>query len=256
MLAELHQELFKLNHRKLSWLIMLLMPIYMLVIGFAMGRIYSNLLVMSCYDVSTVIMLILIIVGSTIFSMEFQNGTIINLMYHTNSRATVFFAKFLALLLYDVLLHVVAMVITVLLNIVPLINNPVSWMGIYKYHQPLVVNMFMHAGVDMVSTGLIISLICLVSCLINSNAIVIAVNALFIFMSSGLSNNLLMAHVGPWKIIRWNPFNMINLTDQYHNYATYHLTTMLSNNQLLIGTLCYTALFTMIGYLIFRKKHF
>ena len=154
---------------------MLLMPLYMLVIGFAMGRVYSNLLVMCCYDVSTVIMLILVIVGSTIFSMEFQNGTIVNLMYHTNSRATVFFAKFLVLLLYDVLLHVVAMIITVLLNIVPLLNNPVSWTGIYKYHQPLVVNMFMHAGVDIISSALIISLICLMSCLINSNAIVIAV---------------------------------------------------------------------------------
>ncbi len=256
MKVELRQELFKLNHRKLPWVIMILMPIYMVVIGLAMGRIYSKLLIMCCYDVSTVIMLILIIVGSTIFSMEFQNGTIINLMYHSGSRLAVFFAKFLTLLLYDVILHVVAMIITALLNVAPLLNNPVSWTAIYQHHQPLIMNMIMHSGVDIVSSSLIISLICLMSCLINSNAVVIAVTALFVFMSSGLSNNLLMAHVGPSKIIRWNPFNMINLTDQYHNYATYHLTTMLSNDQLLVGTLCYTVLFTAVAYLVFRRKHF
>ena len=89
----------------------------MIIIGLAMGRTYSNLLVMTCYDSSTIIWLLLVIVGSTIFSMEFQNGTIIPLMYHSSSRLAVFFAKVLVLLMYNVFLHMIAMVITILLNI-------------------------------------------------------------------------------------------------------------------------------------------
>lgn len=255
MYQELKQELYKLNHRKLPWTIILLMFFLMILIGLAMGRTYSNLLVMTCYNSSVIIMLLLVIVGSTIFSMEFQNGTIISLMYRSKSRSAVFFAKFLTLFIYNVILHVIAMLLTVLLNIVPIINNPVSWTAIYKYHQPLVVNMFMNTGVDLVTSTFIISLICLFSCLINSNTVVIAINALLIFMGSSLSSNLLLAHVGPSSIIRWNPFNMLNLTNQYYNYATYHVGSMLSNGQLLTGTTCYTIIFTLAAYWCFQRKH-
>ncbi|MDC2838541.1 ABC transporter permease [Limosilactobacillus mucosae] len=256
MYPELRKELYKLRHRKLPWTIILLMLALMIIIGLGMGRTYSKLLVMTCYDSSVTIMLLLIIVGSTIFSMEFQNGTIISLMYRAKSRSAVFFAKYITLVIYNVILHVIAMILTVLLNIVPIINNPVSWTAIYKYHQPLVVNMFMNTGVDLVTSTFIISLICLFSCLINSNVVVIAINALLIFMGSGLSSNLLLAHVGPSKIIRWNPFNMLNLTNQYYNYATYHISSMLTNGQLLTGTICYTIIFTLLAYWIFQRKHF
>lgn len=101
---------------------------------------------------------------------------------------------------------------------------------------------------------MIISLICLMSCLINSNIIVIAINALIIFMGSGLSSNLLLAHVGSTSIIRWNPFNMLNLTNQYYNYSTYHVTSMMSNGQLLVGTLGYTIIFTILGCWVFQHK--
>lgn len=256
MFAELRQELYKLNHRKLPWLLIPLMVILMIIIGFAMGRTYSKLLVMTCYDSSDLIMLMLVIVGSTIFSMEFQNGTIITLVYRCGSRSVVYFAKLITLLLYNPLLHAIVILVTVVLNIFPLINAPVSWTATYQYHQPLLVNMLASTGVDLVTSSLIMSLICLMSCLISSNTVVIALNALIIFMGTGLSANLLNAHAGLVKIIRWNPFNMLNLTTQYYNYATYHLTSMLSNNQLLWGTLAYTVLFTALGYVAFRRKKF
>lgn len=254
MYTEIRQEWDKLSHRKLPWVVIFLMLVLMVIIGLAMGRTYSNLLVMTCYDTSMIIMLLLVIVGSTIFSMEFQNGTIILLMYRSRSRLAVFLAKFIVLFLYDVILHVIAIIFTVLLNIFPIINEPISWTAVYKYHQPLVVNMLATTGIDLITSTLIISLLCLTSCLINSNTIVIALNALIIFMGSGLSSNLLLAHVGPTSVIRWNPFNMLNLTTQYYNYATYRLTTMLSNQQLLWGTLGYTALFTILGCWVFQHK--
>ena len=147
-------------------------------------------------------------------------------------------AKYIALFIYNVVLHLLAIVFTILLNIVPLLNAPVSWTGIYKYHQPLVVNMLATTGIDIITSTLIISLLCLFSCLINSNAIVIAINAIIIFMGRGFSASLLNANLGIDQILKWNPLNMTNLTTQYYNYASYHPTSMLSNSQLFWGTCC------------------
>lgn len=85
-------------------------------------------------------------------------------------------------------------------------------------------------GIDIITSTLIISLLCLFSCLINSDAIVIAINAIIIFMGRGFSASLLNANLGIDQILKWNPLNMTNLTTQYYNYASYHPTSMLSNS--------------------------
>lgn len=252
----LRQELFKLTHRKLTWWILALLLLFMVFIGIAMRNDYSRLLMMTCYDSSDIIMLILVIVGSTIFSTEFQNKTILNLLYHAPNRTVVFIAKFLALFIYDVFLHLLAMLLTIIFSWTPLLKYPVSWLAIYQHHQPLWVNMIANAGVDLVTSTLIISLICLTSCLINSNAWVVVVNAIIIFMGSDFSSQLILAKIAPARILRWNPLNMLNLTSQYYNYASYHPASMLANNQLLCGSIIYIIIFTFCGYFVFASKRF
>lgn len=254
MYNELKRELYKMKHQKLPWIIVILLIIYMIIMGIAMGRDYGKLLIMTCYNSSQIIMLILVLVGSTIFSTEFQNGTIRLLLYHSSNKISVYFAKLITIIIYDIFLHLIAIGITILFNSTSLINNPVSWDLIYKYHHTLFLNMIMTSGIDLVSSMLIISIVCLTSCLINSNTIVIVVNAAIIFMGSTLSANLLNASVNCKDIVRWNPFNMLNLTTQYYNYSTYHLTSMLSNVQLLWGSICYTMIFIIIGLIVFNKK--
>ena len=216
MYPELHRELYKLSHRKLTWWMPVIMIGLMIIMGLAMGRDYSNLLVMTCYNSSDIIMLILVILGSTIFSTEFQNNTILALIYHSSSKLATFMAKYIALFIYNVALHLLAIIFTVLLNIIPLLN----------------------------------------SCLINSDAIVIAINAIIIFMGRGFSASLLNANLGIDQILKWNPLNMTNLTTQYYNYASYHPTSMLSNSQLFWGTCCYIVLISGLGCLAFRRKRF
>lgn len=256
MYPELHRELYKLSHRKLTWWMPVVMISLMVIMGLAMGREYSNLLVMTCYNSSDIVMLILVIVGSTIFSTEFQNNTILALIYHSSSKLAAFMAKYIALLIYNVALHLLAIIFTILLNIAPLLNAPVSWMGIYKYQQPLLINMLATTGIDIITSTLIISLLCLCSCLIDSDAIVIAINAVIIFMGSGFSADLLNANLRIDQLLRWNPFNMFNLTTQYYNYASYHPTSMLSNGQLFWGTCCYIIIITCCAYFAFRRKRF
>ncbi|WP_407886403.1 ABC transporter permease [Levilactobacillus sp. N40-8-2] len=254
MTASLYQEFYKLSHQKLAWISPFILLILMIGTGLAMGYNESKLLMAACYDAPDWIMLILVVVGATTFSMEFQNNAILTLLYKSPNKIFVYFAKYLVVLGYNVYLHVFAIIFTLGLHFVP-INRSVAWSTHYLYQQPLWENMLKTSTIDVLTTTFIISLIFLLSCLINSNVVVISVSLLVVFLGQFVSANLLNAGKSV-KLFRWNPFNMTNLTRQYYNFATYFDTSHLLNFQLLIGTLSYTLIFMITGYLIFRKKRF
>ncbi|GEO68271.1 ABC transporter permease [Levilactobacillus acidifarinae] len=254
MRRSLRQEFYKLRHRKIVWLAPIILLVLMVMTGYAMGYNESKLSMATGYDAPDWIMLILVVVGATTFSMEFQNHAILTLLYKAPAKLDVYLAKSIVILGYNVFLHGVAILWTVLLCQTSLIR-PVAWSTVYLYHQPLWENLLKTMAVDVVTTTLIISLIFLLSCLINNNAVVISVSLLVVFMGQFVSSNLLTANQGV-RLLRWNPFNMTNLTREYYNYTTYYATSHLQNSQLLLGTLLYTGLFIVSGYLIFRKKRF
>ena len=109
--------------------------------------------------------------------------------------------------------------------------------------------------IDLVTTMLIIAIVFLLSCLINSSPIVITASLLITFMGQSISSDL-MNGGKLVNIMKWNPFNMVDLTRQFGNYGMYVLTTQLNNQELLIGSLIYIFIFVIAGYLIFRRKRF
>ncbi len=254
MVYSIKQELYKLAHRKITWISAILLLFLMVFTGFAMAEDTKKLVLALTYDSSDFIMFILVIVGATSFSMEFQNNAILTLLYKSANKIEVYLSKYLAIFIYDLFLHVLAIFYTVTLRYTIFRSN-VDWNTIYLYHQPIWANMLTASAIDVVTTMLIITIVFLLSCLINSNAIVITVSLLVTFMGQGISSDLTRRQmlVG---IMKWNPFNMVNLTRQYGNYITYVITTHLSNLQLLLGSLIYIIIFFIIGYLIFRKKRF
>ncbi|NLR10700.1 ABC transporter permease [Lactobacillus sp. HBUAS51381] len=254
MAFSLYQEFYKLSHRKLTWIAPLVLLILMILTGLSIGYNESKLLMTTCYNAPDWIMLILVIVGSTTFSMEFQNNAILTLLYKAPNKILVYLSKYLVILGYNLWLHLLAILFTLGLRAIPM-NQSMSWSALYRYQQPLWENMLKTSAIDVLTTTFIISLIFLLSCLINSNAIVISVSLLMVFMGQFISANLLNADRFT-TVLRWNPFNMTNLTRQYYNYTTYFDTSHLLNQQLLQGTLSYTLLFIIVGYLIFRKKRF
>lgn len=254
MRLSLRQEFYKLRHRKIVWLAPIILLVLMVMTGYTIGYNETKLSMATSYDAPDWLILILVVVGATTFSMEFQNHAILTLLYKAPAKRDVYLAKYIVILGYNVFLHGVAILWTILLHQTPL-NRPVAWSTVYLYHQPLWENLLKTMAVDVVTTTLIISLIFLLSCLINNNAVVISVSLLVVFMGQFVSSNLLMANQGVW-LLRWNPFNMTNLTREYYNYTTYYATSHLQNSQLLLGTLLYTGIFVVSGYLIFRKKRF
>ncbi|MHC9537765.1 ABC transporter permease [Dellaglioa sp. BT-FLS60] len=255
MRFSLYQEFYKFSHKKMTWFAPLVILFLMICLGVTFGSKGGRWLIMSSYGASEWISLILVIVGSTLFSMEFQNNAILTLLYKSPSKLYVYLSKFIIIFLYDILLHLIAILLTVLLKALSL-NGYYDWLSIYQYHQNLVTNMFMTAGVDIITSLLIISLIFLISCMINNNSVVVTVNIVIIFMGTNISNALLNSYSNYSNIIKWNPLNMSNLVLQYANFPVYRKLTMLSNLQITLGTLGYTIIFFTLGYIIFRKKRF
>ena len=254
MTYSIKQELYKLTHRKITWISAILLLFLMIFTGFSLSDEVKKLLLTLTFDSSDFIMFILVIVGATSFSMEFQNNAILTLLYKSANKIEVYLSKYLAIFIYDIFLHVLAIFYTIILRYTIFRSN-VNWNSIYLYRQPIWINMLKVSAIDLVTTMLIITIVFLLSCIINNNAVVITVSLLVTFLGQGISSSLTRRHmlVG---IMKWNPFNMVNLTRQYGNFITYVEITHLRNPQILLGSIIYIMIFFIIGYLIFRKKRF
>ncbi|MBM6586265.1 ABC transporter permease [Pediococcus acidilactici] len=254
MLFSVRQELYKLVRRKIFWVAPIVMFVLMIVLGYTVGVEETKFLSVSCFGFSEVSPLILIIVGSTLFSMEFQNNTILTLLYKAKSKIYVYLSKFFVIFMYDVFLHILAIVFTLILRSVILKQVP-SWTMIYEYHQPLWQNMLIATLIDLIFTLLVISTLFLLSSAISNNALVLCLSIAVIFFGKYVSVQL-MRIKDFIHILRWNPFNMANLVGQYYHYDEYSRMSHLSVFQLSAGSLIYIALFLGVGYLIFTKKRF
>lgn len=254
MSTNLYREFYKFSHKKATWFAPLIVLFLMVAFGLATGKDQPQLLAMTCYGSSEGILLTLIIVISSIFSMEFQNHAILTVLYKSPSKRYVYLAKLIVASGYNLILHLSAILLTFALTLTG-IAKPISWLSVYQYHQPLIINMLATSSIDFVTATLLISIIFLTSCLINSNAVVVTLNIVIIFVGNDISYNFLLQNAHLVDLARWNPFNMLDLTKQYYNHAMIQATN-LTISQLIIGTSAYVMVFLMAGYLVFRKKRF
>lgn len=100
----------------------------------------------------------------------------------------------------------------------------------------------------------IISLSFILIILTKINAVVIAVGLTLGFMGAGISVALMETFSLQMKFIRWNPLNMIFITQQLAN-PPYAKVSNLSNGEIIFGTLLYVAIFILFGYQLFKKSY-
>lgn len=254
MTVSLYREFYKFCHKKVTWIAPSIVVVLMVLMGLSAGQSQPRLMVMTGFGSSEGILLTLIIVASSIFSMEFQNHAILTILYKAPGKWHVYLAKLIVTFGYNVALHLLALLVTFGLSWTPIIK-PVDWSAVYQHGQPLIINLIATTGVDVLTSSLIIGFIFLTSCLINSNAVVVTLNIAVVFMGAFISYNFLLQNQRLASVFRWNPFNMVNLTKQYYN-ASMVQSTYLNNVQLILGTIAYSFVLLIVGYLIFRKKRF
>lgn len=255
MLTLVKQELFKLGKKKSTAIISAILLVF--IFGVALlTKIYSSIfdpasMVQSGFGSIQLIIFILIASASVIIAMETQFGTIKDLLYRKYSRGAVLASKWLTILIYSIYLNVLIFVASIIAKLVLL---PMVSLSDKIDNQTIVMSLITTLVGNFISTWLILSLVLLLASIFSSSGASIAAGIVFYFLTSILSGIQMLA-IAKWDWIKWNPLNMMNLSNQWADGQEFEKLTQLTNNELIIGNLAYTALFLFLGYFVFKRKN-
>lgn len=251
----IRQELFKIYKKKSTFILFGVVTLLMILMS-----VFSNNkpdifdpenTFISAYSAFSWIVFIMIVQASTIISMEFEYGTIKNLLYRNFSRTQVIISKCIALFIYSISLYVGTSIIAIILklftasdlSLLQKVNENMSLIQVYLFNT---------LG-NFVGLWLVISLVLLLSCIFRSSTISIVAGFIFYFATSIVSGILFLV-IEKWEWVKWNPTNMLNLSGQINN-AEIESLTQLSLSQLFVGNIIYIIIFLFLVTVVFKKKN-
>jgi ABC-2 type transport system permease protein len=258
-MKNLRQEFYKMVYRPSMWtgpLIALgLMISYLLIVAkIDVHGDLSRSIFINGYGSIMFLSLILVGIGATFFSMEYQNKTMLTLCFRSPNRWSIYIAKFGILIAYNLYLHLWSILFTLILNFLPLGHDPLALNAVYLYHQPLWVNLLTFTGADFLQSTLVLAVVFMLASLLKSNATVISIGMVFVLMGTSLSSTLLHSLHQYFGLLKWNPLNFLNFTQFIGDIHYYQPIYGLSTIQFIVGISGYAVLFLGLGYLIFRHK--
>ncbi|MFT8607943.1 hypothetical protein, partial [Liquorilactobacillus ghanensis] len=196
--------------------------------------------------------IILIVVSANIISMEFEYGTIKHLITKYRNRYLIYDIKLLEIIIYDIYIHLLTLVFAIIIKLV-IYGKRFSFFKPYLYHKTLLHNLVLGSVVDLLGSLLIIGIIFFLACISKSSSIAIASGIAMCFVGEGVSD-MLIKNAGKLQIlIKWNPFNMLNISNEWSNPG-YFYNTHLVLRELVVGNIIYTVLFLVGGYILFKRK--
>ncbi|WP_411954794.1 ABC transporter permease [Alkalibacillus sp. S2W] len=198
------------------------------------------------------IVFIMIIQASTIITMEFQYGTIKNLLYRNYTRTQVIISKCITLFIYSISLYVSTAIIAIILKF--LVLPDLSLSQNVNGEMSLIQSFLFTTLGNFIGVWLIISLVLLLSCVFRNTAVSVVIGIIFYFATSIVSGILFLA-IEKWEWVKWNPFNMLNLSNQISSDGDIASMTQLSVAQLFVGNIIYIMIFLLLVFVVFRKKN-
>lgn len=255
MVTLVKQELFKLVHKKSTWITSVMMLIIMTIYAF-IARNNANTfdpkaIYIGLFTGMTWVVFFMIAASSSIISMEFQYGTIKELLYRKYYRGEILVSKWITMFLYSVYFMLLAFVYALILK-VTVLNSNFQLSENYGYKHSILTTTIYTSLAQFVSLWLILSLVLLLANLFKSSAAAISVGIIGYFAISIISS-LLAIVIKKWTWLKWNPLNMMNYPNQVASPSLKHI-TLLSTNELLIGSLVYMAIFLGISYVVFKRR--
>ena len=252
MINLLRQEIYKIIKKPSSKIVPIILFILMLVVAMMAKNQASKFYISSAFAGFQWSAIILIIVSASLISEEFQYGTIKKLIYSVNSRSIIYITKLIIVIGYDIYLHILSVLLTVILKIVIIGKSP-SFSSEYLYNLPIWQNLLINTLIDLMGTLIIITAVFLIASITNTGSAAIAFGIGLCFLGQGISSfiNRVATSSSGWS--KWNPFNMLNITNQLAN-PSYKDITHLTVKQLVTGNLLYSLIFILFGILIFSKR--
>lgn len=252
----INQELYKILKKKSS----IIIPAVIFIIMIAMALLSKNY-----EDVFNLesqfkqgftgfswIFFLMIIQASTIITMEFHYGTIKNLLYRNYSRTNIILSKFITLFIYSLSIFIITTLLSLILKFLlfpdmNILKQSANNLSLLQEH-------LLTALASYIGMWLILSLVLLISCILKSPGVSIAIGIVFYFAASVISG-ILFAAINQWEWLKWNPLNMMNLATQILDNDTFKKMTKLELHELFIGNVAYIIIFLILVILAFRKKN-
>ncbi|AYG38482.1 ABC transporter permease [Lactiplantibacillus pentosus] len=244
MKTNLRIELYKFIHQKNGLWGLLVLPLLMIYSG-QTTRLSSQLITFE-FGAPQWMTLILIAVGSAFLSMEYRYRTIVPLVYKSTSKRAIYGAKLIVILGYGLLLTVVSALITMILK-------PIFTGDRYPWTPQLVQSVLINNASTLLYSFFLITLAFMLLMVIQVNAAVIGIGLIIVFWGASLSVAIIKTFSSLAGILKWNPFNMVFVTQQLSSPAYADL-SLLTNSQLVLGTLVYSIIFLIIGYHQFKVR--
>ena len=249
------QELFKLVHKKSTWIT----TIFLLIIQIGFSVFAKNnphsadplIAFRNGYEGFILIVFFIIAASATIISTEFEYGTIKELLYRKYSRGQVLVSKWITIFLYSLYWYILVGLVSLLLNetVYPKISLGQSAGHGYSY----LTSLLAVQGANFLNIWLLVSLVFLLANVFNNSAVAVSVGIVGYFIVS-VASTFITGLVAKWSWLKWNPLNMLEYPVQINEPSLSHV-TKLSLNQLAAGNLVYIVIFLALGYLVFKKRN-
>lgn len=250
------QECFKLFKKKSTFIIPIVIIAIMLILAIVSSQ-YSSIFspeenFKNGYSSFSWAIFLLIIQASTIITMEFHYGTIKNLLYRKYSRISIVISKIITLFIYSIIIFAIFLGITIVLHLI--FNGDTSLIEASQNKESLLSDLLLRTLGLFVAMWLLISLTLLISCIMKSPGVSIAVGIIFYFAVSIISG-ILFAIINKWEWLKWNPINMMNIQIQVIDNKAFKELTKLELHELFIGNIVYILIFLILVVWIFKKKN-
>lgn len=249
MLNPIKEEFYKFNHERIS-LYGLLFLLGAMTYSALTRKINRTTLIYS-FAATEWIPIIIIAIASAFFAMEYNNNTIIMVLYKSSSKIKIYLAKFIVVFLYTIVLSSAAVLFTFLLSLV-LVPGKYNWGEIIQ-GQTMVSNLLINMSAVGLYCFFIIGLSFFLIMLVKVNAIVICIGLVLCYFGSSISAALMETFPSAIAIIKWNPLSMIFISQQLTRKSLI-TTSHLTNIQLITATILYGVLFSILGYYTFKRR--
>ncbi|KRM41647.1 ABC transporter permease [Lentilactobacillus parafarraginis] len=256
MVTLVRQEIFKLIHKKSTWAASVVLLVLMTGIAVMSHNQPNTFNPQAMYQESFMavpwIYLFMIAASASIIAMEFQYGTIKELLYRKYYRGQIIISKWITMVLYSVYFFVLALAYSFILKLI-FFSGTFQLDETYGAKHTVFAQTVYYSLTQFVALWLILSLVLLLANLFKSSAVAITIGIVGYFALSVVAS-ILAILIKKWTWLKWNPLNMMNYPSQYISPSLKSM-TLLSTNELLIGSLVYTAIFLVITYFVFKRRN-